>query len=118
LPQLAGDLTALLAVEERVFYPAACAALHEDAWSRSGRSWHDHARESLERALHAPVHGAEFERAIAELRTAVDLHTEEEQVLFPRLERALDGGTMRQLGVSMMSLYHSAVEAGYGPRHS
>jgi hypothetical protein len=43
----------------------------------------------------------------------VDLHAQEEQALFPRLERALDGGTMRALGVSMMSLYHSAVEAGY-----
>jgi hypothetical protein len=113
LPQLAGDLAALLAVEERVFYPAASAALHEDAWSGSGRSWHDRALQSLDRALDAPVDGAEFERAIAELRTAVDLHAQEEQALFPRLERALDGGTMRALGVSMMSLYHSAVEAGY-----
>ena len=30
LPQLAGDLAAHLAMEERVFYPAACAAL----WAR------------------------------------------------------------------------------------
>lgn len=114
LPQLAGDLVAHIAVEEQVFYPAACAALHEDGWFRSGQSWHARARQSLDRALDAPLDGDEFERAMGDLREAVELHAEEaEEMLFPRLERVLDNGAMRQLGVSMMSLYHAKVEAGY-----
>jgi hemerythrin-like domain-containing protein len=114
LPQLAGDLAAHIAVEEQVFYPAACAALHEDAWSRSTRSRHAQARLLLHRVLDAPVEGAEFERAIAGLRETVELHAEEEEeLLFPRLEHALDAGAMRELALSMMALYHAKVEAGY-----
>jgi hypothetical protein len=61
--------------------------------------------------------GEEFARAIGDLRTAVELHAEEEEeVLFPRLEGALDSGALRQLGVSMMALYHAKVEAGYADR--
>ncbi|MGH7295042.1 MAG: hypothetical protein ACRELB_08915 [Polyangiaceae bacterium] len=115
LPQLAGDLAALFTVEEQVFYPAACAALHEEGWSSAGRSWHVRARRSLDRALEAPVDGEEFERAMGELRSAVDRYAEEEGALYPQLERALDGGSMRRLGLSMMSLYDSEVEAGYVP---
>jgi hypothetical protein len=98
-------------VEEQVFFPAACAALHEDGWSESCHSWHRHARQSLERVIDAPVDGVEFERAVGELRQAMEHHAEETaEVLFPKLERALDGGEMRALGVSMMSVYHDAVE--------
>jgi hypothetical protein len=118
LPQLAGDLVALIAVEEQVFYPAACAALHQDGqegWSQAGHSWHSRARESLDRALDAPVDGEEFDRAMGELQSAVELHAEEDDALFPLLERALDSGAMRTLGLSMMSRYHAEVEAGYPP---
>jgi hypothetical protein len=114
LPQLAGDLVAHIAVEEQLFYPAACEALHEDRWMRSGMSRHTQARQSLDRALDSPVDGEEFARAIGDLRAAVELHAEEEEeILFPRLEGALDPGALRQLGVSMMALYHAKVEVGY-----
>jgi len=114
LPQLAGDLVAHIAVEEQVFYPAASAALREDTWSRSTRWRHAQARESLERALEAPLDGAEFERAIGDLREAIELHAEEEEeVLFPRLELVLEPAAMRKLALTMMALYHAKVEAGY-----
>jgi hypothetical protein len=114
LPQLAGDLVAHMAVEEQVFYPAACAALHEDLWMRSIRRRHAQAKESLDRALDAPLDGEDFTRAMGELRSAMDLHAEEEEeVLFPRLELVLDPSAMHHLGQSMMALYHSKVEAGY-----
>ena len=114
LPQLAGDLAAQLAMEEKVFYPAACEALDEQGWMSSRREWHARARQSLERALDAAVDGEEFARAIEELRSAVELHAaEDEAVLFPRLERALDPGAMRQLGLSMTALYDAKQETGY-----
>jgi iron-sulfur cluster repair protein YtfE (RIC family) len=114
LPQLAGDLAAYLAMEEQVFYPAACAALHEDVWMHSSSSWQAQARQSLERALDAPMDGEEFARAIRELRASVLLHAEEEEtVLFPRLERVLDPGAMRRLGLTMMAHYDAKQETGF-----
>jgi hypothetical protein len=114
MPQLAGDLVAHIAVEEQVFYPAACAALHEDAWLRCGRTRHAQAMRSLDRALEVPPDGEDFSRAIGELRNLVELHAEEEEErLFPRLEGALDGAAMRELAASMMALYHAKVEVGY-----
>src|SRR6516165_8864374 len=74
LPQLAGDLVAHIAVEEEVFYPAACAALHEDVWMRSTAARHAQAMHSLEETLDAPLDGAAFAKAIEELRTTVELH--------------------------------------------
>jgi hemerythrin superfamily protein len=115
LPQLAGDLVAHFAVEEQLFYPAVCAALHEDALARSDKSRHAEARLQLERVLAVSVEDDDgFAAAIGALRDVVERHAEEEEeVLFPQLEGALDSGAMRELGLSMMSLYHAKVEAGY-----
>ena len=115
LPQLAGDLVAHLAVEEQLFYPAACAALNEDAVVRSDKSRHAEARIQLERVLSVSVEDDDgFAAAMGALRDVVERHAEEEEeVLFPQLEDAIDSGAMRELGLSMMSLYHSKVEAGY-----
>jgi iron-sulfur cluster repair protein YtfE (RIC family) len=114
LPQLANDLAAHMAVEAQLFYPAIGAALGEETWAVEGRLRHAQVTVSLEQALRASVEGAEFERAIAELRTALELHAEEEEEgLFARVEHALDAGASRELARTMMSLYHSKVEAGY-----
>jgi hemerythrin superfamily protein len=118
LPQLAGDLVAHIAVEEQIFYPAASAALQEDGWVRSSRARHAQAMRLLDETLDAPVEGDAFARAIGELRSAVEVHAEEEEEgLFPRLEGALDPKAMRQLALAMMSLYHAKVEAGYARLH-
>jgi len=115
LPQLAGDLVAHIVVEDQVFYPAACQALHEEACARCGRSRHAQVRQSLDRALEAGVDGEDFARAISDLRQVVELHAEEEEELvFPRMERAMDAEAMRELGFTMLSLYRAKVEAGYG----
>ncbi|MGA7122730.1 MAG: hemerythrin domain-containing protein [Polyangiaceae bacterium] len=115
LPQLAGDLVAHIAVEDQVFYPAACDALHEEACARCGRSRHAQVRKSLERALEAGVDGEDFVRAIGELREVVELHAEEEEeLLFPRVDRAMDAEAMRELAFTMLSLYRAKVEAGCG----
>src|SRR5215472_1161808 len=86
LPQLASDLTAHIAVEEQVLYPTVSAALREETLIRSNRSRNAEAKESLDKALHAPIDGEDFDRAIGELRCVLDLHAEEEEeLLFPRL---------------------------------
>ena len=113
MPQLAGDLAAHIAMEEQLFYPAACEALHEDAWLGACRARRARVQESLHRAMEAPLDGEEFERAIGELRGLVCQHVQEKDLLFPRLEKALDAGAMRALGLSMAALYDAKVESGY-----
>jgi hemerythrin-like domain-containing protein len=114
LPQLAGDLVAHIAVEDEIFYPAACGALREEQWMHSSRSRHAQAMQSLNRVLSVSVDSSEFTEVIGELRNLVEIHAEEEEEgLFPRLEAALEPRAMRELALSMMALYHAKVEAGY-----
>jgi hemerythrin-like domain-containing protein len=114
LPQLAGDLVAHIAVDEQVFYPAACEAMHDDTWLPSSRTRLAQARRSLERALAVSVDCDEFGDAIGELRNAIELHAEEEEeLLFPRIESLLSADHMRALALACLSLYHAKVEAGY-----
>ncbi len=116
LPQLATDLTAHIAVEAQLFYPMIGQILGEEGWGIEGRLRHAQAIESLAHALEATFDGVEFERAITSLRAVIELHAqEEEEGLFARVEHALDAGASRDLARTMMSLYHSKVEAGYCP---
>jgi hemerythrin-like domain-containing protein len=112
LPQLASDLAAHIVVEERLFYPAACAALREELWLSECRAHHLQARRSLDDAFGALPESTAFDAAIAELRAVVELHAEvEEEVLFPLLERELGPHALRALASTMMRLYHVEVEA-------
>ena len=116
LPQLAGDLVAHIAVERELFYPAISTALHDEVWVVQGRARHLQASDALDRALDSALEGEEFTAAIADLRALVELHAEEEEeVLFPRVEQALEVAAMRDLARRMMTLYHAKVEAGYVP---
>jgi hemerythrin-like domain-containing protein len=115
LPQLASDLAAHMAVEERVLFPAACEALSDDDCLGNCRLHGVQARMSLHRALEAAPDGEEFGHAISELRLLVARHVEEEEMdLFPKLEAALDAGQMRELGQSMMEMYDVEVESAFG----
>jgi hemerythrin-like domain-containing protein len=114
LPQLAGDLVAHIAVEDQIIYPAAFDALSDEKWMLCVRARHAQMTQSLDRTLDAPIDSEEFARAISELRRAVELHAEEdEELLFPSLERSLDADRMREIAFRMMSLYRAKVEAGY-----
>jgi hypothetical protein len=114
LPQLADDVSANVAIEEQLFYPAACEALHAPGWLGACRTYRAEVRRSLHRALHAPLEGEEFARAIGELRDLLARHAHEERdQLFPLLEKVLDAGAMRRLGMSMLARYGVEVEAGY-----
>jgi hemerythrin superfamily protein len=116
MPQLAGDLVAHIAVEEKLFYPLVSEKLHEEAWTRQGRARHAEARRCLERALDSAFDGPDFNAAIGGLRATIELHAEqEEEALFPRVELVLAADAMRELAYTMMDLYHAMVERGYAP---
>jgi hemerythrin superfamily protein len=114
LPQLAGDLAAHIAVEEKLFYPVVAQLLREEAWVRQGCARHVEARRYLDSALDSGFDDAEFSIAIRGLRETIELHAEqEEEVLFPRFEVVITADAMRALGQAMMNLYHTVVERGY-----
>jgi iron-sulfur cluster repair protein YtfE (RIC family) len=115
LPQLAGDLLAHLAVEAQVFYPAILEVIGKDAivvQSRM-RQRHGRATDAIREALATSLDSHEFERVIRALKVVIEVHAqEEEEALFPRIERALDAEESRALAREMMRLYHSKVEEG------
>jgi hypothetical protein len=114
LPQLAGDIAAHLAVEEQLCDPIVRRVLQTDALARHAAAQHPIARSSLERVLEVRSNDEAFAIAIRELRAAVEMHAEEqEEWLFPRLEKALEPEVMRSLAYSMLRLYHTKVELGY-----
>jgi hemerythrin-like domain-containing protein len=114
MPQLAADLGAHIAVEDKLFYPVVSQTLHEDAWTRQGRARHAEARRHLDRALDAAFDGPDFSAAMSGLRATVELHADqEEELLFPRFEDAIGPEGMRNLARAMMELYHTVVERGY-----
>ena len=114
LPQLASDLVAHIAVEDKIFYPAVWQTLRDDEWASRGRARHLQARRSLDRALDAGLDSDEFVEAMGSLRKVIESHAEEEEeALFPRMDRWVPQDAMLSLGRSMMELYHSTVESGY-----
>jgi iron-sulfur cluster repair protein YtfE (RIC family) len=115
LPQLAGDLLAHLAVEAQVFYPAILEVMGKDAIAVQARMRQRHARatDAIREALAASLDSEEFERVILALKVVIEVHAEEEEeTLFPRIERALEAEESRALAREMMCLYHSKVEEG------
>jgi hypothetical protein len=114
LPQFAGDLVAHLAIEAQLFYPAIARLLRDQRLSGDHLVSHGRACRALDRALVFPVDGADFGRAIGDLRATIADHcAEAEQILFPRLEREMDAVAMRDLAYDMLALYHVKVEMGY-----
>jgi iron-sulfur cluster repair protein YtfE (RIC family) len=115
LPQLAGDLLAHLAVEAQVFYPAILEGMGKDALVVQSRvrQRHGRATDAIREALAASFDSEEFERVIRALKVVIEVHAqEEEEALFPRIERALEADESRALAREMMRLYHSKVEEG------
>ncbi len=114
LPQLAGDLVAHMAVEGQIFFPAVSLALRDKTWERAGRARHAEARHAMDRALEAELDGEPFTLAIRELQKLLELHAvEEEQLLFPRVERAIPDPGLRELAHRMMTFHHAKLDAGY-----
>lgn len=114
LPQLANDLFAHFRIEEQLFFPAVRAALGECEPHSPPPDAHGLLRTYLEHILDTPPADEEFAVRIAELRSALEAHIEEEEeLLFPTIEAALSPSENRALAERMMALHHASVEDGY-----
>jgi hemerythrin superfamily protein len=109
--RIAEELIAHMAGEEAVFYPAARRALGEagaegDEGEIATRGCDEHVtlRVELRRVLATNVAEASFEERLAALRSLFERHVrEEEQDLFPRVERALAADALEQLGADVLA---------------
>ncbi len=113
LIEIANSLSAHMAIEQNIFYPAARRADEELVIE----SFEEHALAelALRRLLATDPKDEAFVARVTVLRTLLERHIEEEEEsLFPKVERALGKERLVTLGNEMKSSFDAAFERGYG----
>jgi hemerythrin-like domain-containing protein len=110
--ELANDLVAHMTIEQDIFYPA-IREVDEDLVLESYEE-HALAEVALKRLLAiAPDDGAWKARVVA-LKELIEHHVqEEEQELFPKVEKALGEERLNELGSEMKERFEAVVAEGY-----
>ena len=112
--QMADELVAHMAIEERIFYPTARRTVRKPELVEGSYEEHDVAKFSLIRLLQIPITDPTFEVKARVLKKLLDSHIKvEEEELFPMLERAMEEAELKRLGDEMKQLFDKTVEAGY-----
>jgi hemerythrin superfamily protein len=112
LRELADDLSAHIAIEERLFYPAV-RKLKPDL-ILEGLEEHAMGRFALERLLGTKASDASLQarfKALKELMT--NHHHEEEHELFTVVRRAMPSPALEKLGAAMKKLFDAEVKRGH-----
>jgi iron-sulfur cluster repair protein YtfE (RIC family) len=112
LRELADDLAAHMAIEQEIFYPAV-RALKEDLIAESFEE-HAVAELALKRLLATSPSAPSFKAKVTTLKELIEHHVEEEEEeLFPAIEKKLDEEDLEELGARMKATFESAVERGF-----
>lgn len=112
LRELADDLAAHIAIEEKLFYPAV-RKLDEDL-CLEGLEEHAMGRFALKRLLGTKASNRSLKarlEALAELMK--NHHKEEERDLFPKARKAMSDEALEKLGASMKRLFEADVKRGH-----
>ena len=113
VPQLANDLAAHMAIEQKIFYPAVV-----DIDSKMiGESYEEHAiaEIALKRLLSTPAKDPTLASKVTTLKELIEHHVEEEEKeLFPEVEDKMDPDQLEALGNEMLTAFEEASEQGYG----
>jgi iron-sulfur cluster repair protein YtfE (RIC family) len=112
LHQLADELVAHMVIEEKLFYPA-IRTVDEDLVFES---FEEHAIASLAlvRALEIDHDDPRFLARVTVLSELIEHHVEEEEEeLFPKVNKKLDEQALRDLGKEMQALFDEQVAAGH-----
>ncbi|HKU37136.1 MAG TPA: hemerythrin domain-containing protein [Polyangiales bacterium] len=112
LTELANDLAAHMTIEQEIFYPAIQAVDRELVLE----SYEEHAlaEVALKRLLAADPEAEEFKARVTALKELIQHHVqEEEEELFPKVEKALGEERLAELGSQMAERFDEVVEAGY-----
>lgn len=112
LEELANDLTAHMAVEHELFYPMAFELDREQV----GEAFEEHALAELamKRLLTTDPEDATFHARVVAAKDVVEHHIkEEEEQLFPKVEKRLGEDKLNALGKEMKARFVELVAAGF-----
>lgn len=112
LEELANDLVAHMAIEHEIFYPAVF-SLDEDLIAEA---FEEHAlgELALKRLLQTDPDDETFAARVTAAKELIEHHIEEEEEeLFPRVEKKLGDERLEQLGKQMKARFTEVREAGY-----
>lgn len=112
LRKLADALTAHIAIEEKLFYPAIRKL--DPELILEGLEEHAMGRFALKRLLGTPTRDHSLKsrlKALKELMT--NHHKEEEKDLFPKARKAMSNDALEKLGTSMKKAFDADVERGH-----
>jgi hemerythrin superfamily protein len=110
--ELANDLTAHMVIEERLFYPAAREV--KAGLVLEGLEEHAIARFALKRLLAVHPEDETFQAKVTALKEIIAHHVkEEEEELFPKVEKAMEKARLDDLGAEMKVKFDEVVEEGY-----
>jgi len=111
LDELANDLAAHMAIEHEIVYPAAN-AVDSDLISEAFEE-HAVAELALKRLLATDLESDEFTARVVVLKELIQHHVEEEEeTLFPKMEKKLGAERLREMGTEAMARFVAVQEAG------
>lgn len=112
VPELANDLAAHMAIEQELFYPA----VREVDESLVLESYEEHAlaEVALKRLLATDPQDEAFKARVTALKELIMHHVkEEEEDLFPKVQKKLGDDRLKELGKQMRARFDEVVEAGF-----
>jgi hemerythrin superfamily protein len=112
LTELANDLAAHMLIEHELFYPAVI-ALDQDMIEES---FEEHAlgEIALKRLLMTDPAEEGFRARVTAVKELIEHHAdEEEEQLFPKVEKAIDADQLKQLGKQMKARFAAAQALGW-----
>jgi hemerythrin superfamily protein len=112
LEELANSLAAHMAIEHELFYPAV-KEVDEDLINESFEE-HSLAEVALKRLLATDEADDAFDARVTALKELIEHHVkEEEEELFPKVEKALEEGTHANLGKAMKTRFDEVLANGF-----
>jgi hemerythrin superfamily protein len=112
LKELANSLAAHMAIEQDIFYPR----IKEVESDLVNESYEEHALAelALKRLLMTDPEEESFQARVTTLEELIEHHVEEEeQELFPKVEKALQEQELAQLGKAMKARFDEVLDAGF-----
>jgi iron-sulfur cluster repair protein YtfE (RIC family) len=112
LTELANDLAAHMAIEQQLFYPTV-RSIKADLVDESYEE-HSVAELALKRLLRTSPQDPLFKARVTVLKELIEHHVEEEEEdLFPAVEKAMKADALEQLGTTMQAQFEDAKTQGF-----
>lgn len=110
LTKLADELVAHMVIEEHILYPRVKSVMGE----MYQESFEEHAVARFELARLLTASGAEVKTRALVLKELLQHHIdEEEEEMFPKVQRSVDATELESLGMRMQAAFEAAVRNGY-----